>query len=33
MPAFDKEVQRNFSKTGVWKIHMDEISGKGRKAQ
>lgn len=31
MPAFGEEVRRSFDRTGVWKIHIDEISGKGRK--
>ena len=32
MPAFDEYVQKNVDRTAVWKIHIDEISGKGRKA-
>ena len=31
MAAFDGEVKQNFEKTGVWKIHIDEISGKAKK--
>ena len=29
MEAFDKEIEKNLDRTGVWKIHIDEISGKG----
>lgn len=28
MPHFDSEVARSFAVTGIWKIHMDEITGK-----
>lgn len=28
MPAFDGEVARSFAVTGIWKIHMDEITAK-----
>ena len=28
MPAFDSEVARSFSVTGIWKIHIVEITGK-----
>ena len=28
MPAFDSEVARSFAVTGIWKIHMDEITAK-----
>ena len=28
MPAFDREVARSFAVTGIWKIHMDEITAK-----
>ena len=28
MAAFDSEVARSFAVTGIWKIHMDEISAK-----
>ena len=31
MPHFDGAIQRNFDRTAVWKIQIDEISGKGRK--
>ena len=31
MDIFEKELERNFDKTAVWKIHIDGISGKGRK--
>ena len=31
MDIFDEAVSRNFDRTAVWKIHIDEISGKGRK--
>ena len=31
MAAFDKEVKQSLDKTGVWKIHIDEISGKAKK--
>ena len=29
MEAFDKEIEKALDRTGVWKIHIDEISGKG----
>ena len=28
MPHFDREVARSFAVTGIWKIHIDEITGK-----
>ena len=28
---FDSELERSFSVTGVWKIQIDEISGKCKK--
>ena len=31
MAAFDKEVKQSLDKTGVWKIHIDDISGKAKK--
>jgi nitroimidazol reductase NimA-like FMN-containing flavoprotein (pyridoxamine 5'-phosphate oxidase superfamily) len=31
MAAFDEEIARALDFTGVWKIHIDEISGKQRK--
>ena len=31
MRDFDGAVKRNFDATGVWKIHIDEISGKQKK--
>ena len=31
MAAFDEAIQKSLDHTGVWKIHIDEISGKGRK--
>ena len=30
MPAFDEAITKNLGITGVWKIHIDEISGKGK---
>ena len=30
MNAFDEEIKRMLSLTGVWKIHIDEITGKRR---
>lgn len=30
MSAFDASIEKNLERTAVWKIHMDEISGKGR---
>ena len=30
MEAFDKAVEKDLDNTGVWKIHIDEISGKGK---
>jgi len=30
MAAFEKAVERQLDVTAVWKIHIDEISGKGR---
>ena len=31
MAAFDETIERELEHTGVWKIRIDEISGKGRK--
>ena len=31
MPAFDEAVKQNFDITGIWKVHIDEISGKQKK--
>lgn len=31
MPAFDREVARSFAVTGIWKIHMGEITAKEKK--
>ena len=31
MPLFDEAIKRNYDRTAVWKIHIDEINGKGRK--
>jgi nitroimidazol reductase NimA-like FMN-containing flavoprotein (pyridoxamine 5'-phosphate oxidase superfamily) len=31
MAAFDEAIERSLDNTGVWKIHIDEISGKKRK--
>jgi len=30
MAAFDKAIEQSIDTTGVWKIHIDEISGKGK---
>jgi nitroimidazol reductase NimA-like FMN-containing flavoprotein (pyridoxamine 5'-phosphate oxidase superfamily) len=30
MPYFDEAVKHGLNKAAVWKIHIDEISGKGR---
>jgi len=30
MAAFDEAVKRQLQATAIWKIHIDEISGKGR---
>ena len=30
MGAFDKTIDKDLDHTGVWKIHIDEISGKGK---
>ena len=30
MDAFDKAIEKSLDITGVWKIHIDEISGKGK---
>ena len=30
MAAFDAAIQKSLGLTGVWKIHIDEISGKGK---
>ena len=32
MPAFDGYVETHLDRTAVWKIHIDEISGKARRA-
>ena len=31
MPAFDSEVARSFAVTGIWKIHMEEITAKEKR--
>ena len=31
MPAFDGEMSRSFAVTGIWKIHMDELTAKEKK--
>lgn len=31
MPAFDTEVARSFAVTGIWKIHMEEITAKEKR--
>ena len=31
MDLFDEAIQRSLERTAVWKIHIDEISGKGKK--
>lgn len=31
MPAFDSEVARSFAVTGIWKIHMEEVTAKEKK--
>lgn len=31
MPAFDGEVARSFAVTGIWKIHMEEITAKEKR--
>ena len=31
MPAFDEAIQKSLEITGIWKIHIDEISGKRKK--
>ena len=31
MAAFDSEVARSFAVTGIWKIHMDEITAKEKR--
>ena len=31
MPAFDGEVARSFAVTGIWKIHIDELTAKEKK--
>ena len=31
MAAFDKAIESDYDLTSVWKIHMDEISGKARR--
>ena len=30
MPVFDKHIEKFLNVTAVWKIHIDEISGKGK---
>jgi len=30
MAAFDKAIEKQLDVTAIWKIHIDEISGKGR---
>ncbi|MCL2601490.1 MAG: pyridoxamine 5'-phosphate oxidase family protein [Treponema sp.] len=30
MADFDKEIEKNLHRTGVWKIRIDEITGKGK---
>jgi nitroimidazol reductase NimA-like FMN-containing flavoprotein (pyridoxamine 5'-phosphate oxidase superfamily) len=30
MAAFDKTIEKQLDKTAVWRIHIEEISGKGR---
>jgi nitroimidazol reductase NimA-like FMN-containing flavoprotein (pyridoxamine 5'-phosphate oxidase superfamily) len=30
MAAFDKTIEKQLDETAVWKIHIDEVSGKGR---
>ena len=30
MDAFDQEIEKLLDVTGIWKIHIDEISGKGK---
>ena len=30
MAAFDEAIKRQLDVTGIWKIHIDEISGKGK---
>ena len=32
MPVFDEYVRNTFDRTAVWKVQIDHISGKGRKA-
>ena len=32
MPAFDSEVARSFAVTGIWKIHMEEITAKEKRS-
>jgi nitroimidazol reductase NimA-like FMN-containing flavoprotein (pyridoxamine 5'-phosphate oxidase superfamily) len=31
MPGFDEYAQKRLDRTAVWKIHIDEISGKARR--
>ena len=31
MPAFDEAIKKSLDITGIWKIHIDEISGKAKK--
>ena len=30
MAAFDEAIDKDLARTGIWKIHIDEISGKGK---
>jgi len=30
MAAFDEAIKKELGRTGIWKIHIDEISGKGK---
>ena len=30
MAAFDQAIEEQLDRTGVWKVHIDEISGKGK---
>jgi len=32
MPNFDEAIERSLSRTAVWKIHIDEITGKAKRA-
>ena len=31
MPDFDNAIERSLSRTGVWKVHIDSITGKRKK--